>query len=374
MASSWIPEDSSPKSSRRRGINLQKKVDELVHKYFKVKCPSPVLRDILRSTEKSDLLVSAVRLQVSLARCRSQDFNDGQVTIYDKALLTLSKNGDEPAELSVLELYLTEYLGIVPIANTSHSLNVATKRLGLHRALTKAPSSMFFNAESPNSEEPTLKLDGQVPAITTSSSEPTKESGLHSEDTKGLSEDLREAKPEGKNVVPDKADTRKHDCENRRNERARMAGKEPMNNYNSGKADTKASLKRKRDDESVQSRVERLLDVFFKARDEHINRRRKETESDLNTVRFVRDSAENALTYLRANNMKDHEAIPDLEKWFAIMRDKATALTGGRGRHFDEKPPPAPRFLRPKKRSRFLMDSYRPRRWSPMVPEGDASS
>ncbi|PKX99400.1 uncharacterized protein P174DRAFT_447900 [Aspergillus novofumigatus IBT 16806] len=342
MASSWIPENSSPKSSRRRGINLQRKVDELVHKYFKIKCPSPVLRDILRSTEKSDLLVSAVRLQVSLARCRSQDFNDGQVTIYDKALLTLSKNGDEPAELSVLELYLTEYLGIVPIANTSHSLNVATNRLGLHRALTKAPSSTFPNAESPNSEEPTLKLDGQVPAITASSSEPTKESGLHSEDTKGLTEDFREVKPEGKNVVPDKAHTRKHDRGNGRNEGARMAGKEPMKNYNAGKADTKASLKRKRDDESVQSRVERLLDVFFKARDEHINRRRKETASDLNTVRFVRDSAENALTYLRANNMKDHEAIPDLEKWFAIMRDKATALTGGRGRHFDEKPPRPP--------------------------------
>ncbi|GFF92369.1 hypothetical protein IFM61392_09646 [Aspergillus lentulus] len=374
MASSWIPENSSPKSSRRRGINLQKKVDELVHKYFKIKFPSPVLRDILRSTEKSDLLVSAVRLQVSLARCRSQDFNDGQVTIYDKALLTLSKNGDEPAELSVLDFYLTEYLGIVPIANTSHSLNVATKRLGLHRALTKAPSLTFLHAESPNSEEPTLKVDGQVPAITTSSSEPTKESGLHSEDTKGLSEVFREAKPEGKNVVPDKADTRKHDRENGRNERARTAGKEPMKNYNPGKADTKASLKRKRDDESVQSRVERLLDVFFKARDDHINRRRKETASDLNTVRFVRDSAENALTYLRANNMKDHEAIPDLEKWFVIMRDKATALTGGRGRHFDEKPPPAPKFLRPKKRSRFLIDSYRPRRWSHLVPEGDASS
>ncbi|KAF4263466.1 hypothetical protein KXW98_003040 [Aspergillus fumigatus] len=361
-----MQENSSPKSSRRRGIDLQKKVDELVHKYFKIKCPSPALRDILRSTEKSDLLVSAVRLQVSLARCRSQNFNDGQITIYDKALLTLSKNGNEPAELSVLELYLTEYLGIVPIANTSYSLNVATKRLGLHQALAKAPSSMFPNAESTNSEEPTLELDGQVPAITNSSSEPTKEFGLHSEDTKGLSEDFCESKPEGQNVILDKADTRKHDRENGRNERARMAGKEPMKNYNSSKADTKASLKRKWNEESLQSRVERLLDVFFKARDEHINRRRQETASDLNTVRFVRDSAENALTYLRANNMKDHEAIPDLERWFAIMRDKAIALTGGRGRHFDEKPPLAPKFLRPRKRSRFLIDSYRPQRSSPV--------
>lgn len=64
--------------------------------------------------------------------------------------------------------------------------------------------------------------------------------------------------------------------------------------------------------------------------------------------------------------MKDHEAIPDLERWFAIMRDKAIALTGGRGRHFDEKPPLAPKFLRPRKRSRFLIDSYRPQRSSPV--------
>lgn len=136
---------SSPKSSRRTGISQQKRVDELVHKYFKIKCPSPVLRDILKSTEKSDLLVSAVRLQVSLARCRSQEFADGQVTIYDKALLTLSRNGDEPAELSVLELYLTEYLGIVPISNTSHSLDIVTKRLGLHQALSKSLSTILFS-------------------------------------------------------------------------------------------------------------------------------------------------------------------------------------------------------------------------------------
>lgn len=109
--------------------------------------------------------------------------------------------------------------------------------------MISAPSSMFPNAESTNSEEPTLELDGQVPAITNSSSEPTKEFGLHSEDTKGLSEDFCESKPEGQNVILDKADTRKHDRENGRNERARMAGKEPMKNYNSSKADTKASLK-----------------------------------------------------------------------------------------------------------------------------------
>lgn len=239
--------------------------------------------------------------------------------------------------------------------------------------IVSAHSSTISNAESPNFEEPFLKLDEQVSAITTTTKQ-TKECGLHSEDTKSLPEESREAKPEGKDVVPHEVDTQNHDRENGRNERVSLAGKEQMKNYNPRKVDTRASLKRKRDDASVQSRVERLLDVFFKARDEHIDRRRKEGASDLNAVRFVRDSAENALTYLRSNNMKDHEAIPDLEKWFAIMRDKAKALTGGKGRHFDEKPPPAPKFLRPKKRARYMIDSYRPRRWSPMVPECDASS
>jgi hypothetical protein len=231
---------------------------------------------------------------------------------------------------------------------------------------------MNANAESPNSEEPILKLDEQVSAVTTTKQ--TKEYDLYSEDTKTLPEESRKVKAEEENIVPHGVDTQNHDRENGRNERVPLAGKEQMKNYNPRKADTKASLKRKMDDASVQSRVERLLDVFFKARDEHIDRRRKEGSSDLNAVRFVRDSAENALTYLRSNNLKDHEAIPDLEKWFAIMRDKAKALTGGKGRHFDEKPPPAPKFLRPKKRARLMIDSYRPRRWSPMVPEGDASS
>lgn len=83
-------------------------------------------------------------------------------------------------------------------------------------------------------------------------------------------------------------------------------------------------------------------------------------------MRFLRDTAENTILYLRTNGLFDHGLIPELEKTFDYARDKAAVLSGGRKRHFDdycerERERERERGSGEKRsRSGRVIDSYRP--------------
>ena len=144
MASSWLP--SPWKSRRERRADPERTVDELVQKYYRTNQPSTndILREILGSPEQASLLFSALRRQVSLIKCRSQSFEDGQITTYDRALLELSRNGENLTETGALELYLTEFLGIVPISPTSQSRAILAKQLELESVLNRGSYSRIL--------------------------------------------------------------------------------------------------------------------------------------------------------------------------------------------------------------------------------------
>lgn len=84
----------------------------LIHKYTQTHTPRPILRDLLRNPSQSDLLIDALNRQISLIKSRLQAFEDGQITIYDRALLVLSREGRDLGDVGALELFLTEYLGL----------------------------------------------------------------------------------------------------------------------------------------------------------------------------------------------------------------------------------------------------------------------
>jgi len=90
---------------------LQALVDTLVHKYQEAS-PSPTLLDLLHKPDQYALLVNALYRQISLIKRRSQALEDGQITIYDKALLELSMEECIPIQTGVVELYLAEFLGL----------------------------------------------------------------------------------------------------------------------------------------------------------------------------------------------------------------------------------------------------------------------
>ena len=135
------PSPPTPKTS-----HLERKVDDLVRKYTKIPEPRPVLRDVLHRPEQSSLLIDAVGRQVSLIRCRSQAFDDGQVTVYDRALLVLSKDGKDLVDTGALELYLTEFLGLVPICGAANVEDAVAKHVELQSGLNQRGSIFLLSS------------------------------------------------------------------------------------------------------------------------------------------------------------------------------------------------------------------------------------
>lgn len=132
---------------RERGDKHQQQmVDDLVRKYYKSRQPSPVLRDLLQGPVESDLLIKSLRRQVSLIKCRSPCFEDSQITVYDRALMVMSDYGNDPADVGALELYLTEFLGVVPIGSAADGKDIVAKHNELLKIL---PKGMIFYPSQP---------------------------------------------------------------------------------------------------------------------------------------------------------------------------------------------------------------------------------
>lgn len=117
--------------------HFESKVDELVRKYTKVPESSQIIQHILKHDDESALIFQAIRRQVALIRCRSQAPEDDQITIYDRALLILTRYGEEPGDFGALELYMTEFLGIVPISPASQSKDILSRHAELQAVLNR---------------------------------------------------------------------------------------------------------------------------------------------------------------------------------------------------------------------------------------------
>ncbi|KAL4919543.1 major facilitator superfamily domain-containing protein [Aspergillus aurantiobrunneus] len=269
---------------RARGDGPQKRVDELVRKYRRPNDPSPIMLDIFNNPEAYSILIGALRRQVSLAKCRSQDFEDCQVTIYDRALLILTNYGESATDPRALELYLTEFLGIVPIAPIADGMEAVSRHLNLQNVLEEV--------------EATHKRHETAP--------PTKEYKREEEETSS----------------PFDIDV----------EYARHFPDDP-HGYEEGPKPTITMAKQAY---KLDVRVTRLLDVYHQAKKDYFTTKERDGVDSLPAVRFLRDSAENTLRYLRTNGLSDNRFVPDLERTFIIARDKTAQILGGRKRHFDE--------------------------------------
>ena len=85
-------------------------------------------------------------------------------------------------------------------------------------------------------------------------------------------------------------------------------------------------------DSFAQEKIARIIATYARAKDDYY----EAEESDLTShARFLRDTAENAVSYLHKSGFTDHYLIPELEEVFQIARDKASELSGGRKRRFE---------------------------------------
>ncbi|KAL4807703.1 major facilitator superfamily domain-containing protein [Aspergillus unguis] len=315
----------------------EKRVESLVRKYRRPNSPSALLFELYNDPDNYSILVGALRRQTALSKCRSQDFKDSEVTIYEKALLALSNEGGHATDPGALELYLTEFLGVVPIAPLEDGMDIVRKHVELQGLLHKARGREDREPITPAPSK-TLKREREessspfdIEQYERKYSEP-----LHYD---GDEEEGGEDRPQSSTTTFSR--------------QAQGQGRNP------------------------DVRVARLLEVYNRAKEDYFTIKRQDGFEDLNALRFLRDSAENALRYLHANGMSDNVYVSDLEHTFAIARDKTTQILGGRKRHFDEdtgitsvkdtrgkRRRGSSRGSTPKKRSkhrsRRVIDSYRP--------------
>lgn len=85
-------------------------VPMLVEQAEKMKKLGPILENV--STKQREPLLKTISRQVQLIKSRSQTLEDGHVTVYDKALLILTRNGRDPEYPPAIHFYCEHYLGI----------------------------------------------------------------------------------------------------------------------------------------------------------------------------------------------------------------------------------------------------------------------
>ncbi|KAL2808992.1 major facilitator superfamily domain-containing protein [Aspergillus granulosus] len=297
---------------RLRGEDPQSKVGELIRKYRSADNSS--LAMIFNNLDSYGVLINALRRQINLVKCRSHEFEDCQITVYDKALLILSNYGDCVTDPGVLGLYLTEFLGVVPIAPNSDGNEAVASHVELESILerrTNSPSHRQFEQHKRKTKPPVTSKKTNA--------------------------------------------TRSNDEYNPYFPKIHRAEEDEIKYSAAPDKEGRSSV-----------RVARLLDVYHQAKEDYFKIRARDGVESLPAVKFLRDSAENTLRYLHSNGLSDHVWVRDLEETFAISRDKTAQLLGGRKRHFDEdhKRHYSEDYKgkqRGYKRARRVVDSYRPK-------------
>lgn len=128
--------------------------------------------------------------------------------------------------------------------------------------------------------------------------------------------------------------------------------------------------KSKDTDSEVNDRLNRMLAIFYRAKEDYNRVRHCDDGYTFDAVRFLRDTTENSIIYLRTQGLANHASMAELEETFQYSKVKAAELSGGRKRHFDDDCPenavnalPAGSKSQGSKRRkprRALIDSYRP--------------
>lgn len=85
-------------------------VPKLVEEAEKTPQLGPLLGQLFE--KHRDCVLKNVSHHVQLIRSRSQTLEDGQITIYDKALLILTRHGRDPEYPPAIHFFCQYYLGI----------------------------------------------------------------------------------------------------------------------------------------------------------------------------------------------------------------------------------------------------------------------
>ncbi|CAI7595081.1 unnamed protein product [Penicillium discolor] len=253
-----MPPSSHPKKRETKRVmsrGVRGKEDSLYLKWSAAMNPSELLKELVGNREHARTLFHGLRRQVKSIRHRSQSYDDGQVTIYDRVLLRLYDEGHTMQHYGLLEFYLAEYLEAKNCHSEEENNSVIAAHFAAQRILDNGPIS-------------------EIPIIAT-------------DDVGGAIEEAETGK----------------------------------SSQNSGA--------------SKSNHIDKLIQVYQKAKaDYYILQVSENHRERTNSVRFLRDTAENLLRYLMSAD-KDHDLIPEIEDIIQVSQAHASQLAGGRKRKFE---------------------------------------
>jgi hypothetical protein len=261
---------SSPPSAGSVSRSPADEVPQLVAK-AQVTPSSPAIFACLRNANQKRLFLEVFSRHIQLLKSRSQAFEDAHVTVYDKALLTLTRNGNQLDSPAAIQYFCEEFLGI----DTSGDPQVVRKALetsvnvrgtlgqGNHRSLHSQPNSELTTSVCRSDRLVTSALKTEA-----SIEQPSIERSYLTAD-------------------PDR-----------------------------------------------EPRLTNLWNVYQRAKADYLVVANHQNHTTATAARFLRDTAENILSYLE-NKTTDPVMMEELNATYRMAKEAAVSLTGGKKRKFD---------------------------------------
>ncbi|KAK2731973.1 hypothetical protein FQN55_004301 [Onygenales sp. PD_40] len=247
-------------------------VASLVQAYQRKTSLSPTVSEFLKDPGLFRLLYEVFEHHLAVIKSRPFPVHDGQVTVYDRALLMLTRRGDgEMYNFGALQLFLDEVMGMRGVKGVDLE-RVIMKNVAIKGLLVKITRSMSEEASIPEPSDESPTATPRSRNNTTTRHSPRTEDGTNSTNTN--------------------------------------------------------------DHQTVKDCLARSLVTFSSAQREYNSVTDTDVVAKSRAAKFLRDTAENTLNYLRARNM-DHYMVPELEAAFQMAKEKAIALSGGRKRPFE---------------------------------------
>lgn len=134
----------SIETKRVMSRGVRGKEDSLYLKWSAVMNPSELLKELVGNREHARALFHGLRRQVKSIRHRSQSYDDGQVTIYDRVLLRLYDEGHTMQHYGLLEFYLAEYLETKNCRSEEENNSVIAAHFAAQRILDNGLSPAFM--------------------------------------------------------------------------------------------------------------------------------------------------------------------------------------------------------------------------------------
>jgi hypothetical protein len=120
----------------------------------------------------------------------------------------------------------------------------------------------------------------------------------------------------------------------------------------------------KKEDPNVKNHTEALLKLYFDAKKDFYNLKSENYEENAVAAKYLRDTAENALLYLKKDDLGCDALLHELQTVFEYSRGKSVAFLGGKKRRFEVEKVPRGGSRRQHNRASFRHSPYsRDRGW-----------